>query len=69
MGRTHVGVKVCKLHLRLGLVDGYMVERDFTEAVDIGVKWLKPTVFRPDAWGVTFPVNEAHEVRNAGERG
>jgi len=50
-GRAHVGVKVYKLHLRLGLVDGCMVERGFTGAVDIGVKWLKIHGFSPRCVG------------------
>ena len=37
-GHRYVRVKVYKLRLRLGQVDGYMVERDLIEAINIGAK-------------------------------
>ncbi len=61
-GRRHVRVKVYRLRLRLGPVDGYMVERDFIGAINIGVKWLKSHGFHPDVRGVAFPANGAHEA-------
>ncbi len=61
-GHRHIKVKVCKLRLRLGLVDGYMVERDFIGAINIGTKWLRAHSFHPDVRGVAFPANGAHEA-------
>ncbi|MEB3861912.1 MAG: IS200/IS605 family accessory protein TnpB-related protein [Desulfurococcales archaeon] len=61
-GHRYVRVRVYKLHLRLGLVDGYIVERDFIGAINIGVKWLKINGFHPDVRGVAFPANGAHEA-------
>ena len=55
-------VKVYKLRLRLGIVDGYLVERDFAGAVNIGARWLKTHGFCPDVRGVAFPANGAHEA-------
>jgi len=61
-GHRHVRVKVYKLRLRLGLVDGYLVERDFIGAINIGIKWLKSRGFHPDVRGMAFPANGAHEA-------
>jgi len=61
-GHRHVRVKVYRLRLRFGLVDGYMVERDFIRAINIGVKWLKSYGFHPDVRGVALPANGAHEA-------
>ena len=55
-------VRVCKLRLRLGLVDGYVVERGFIGAISVGTKWLRKHGLHPDVRGVAFPANEAHEA-------
>ncbi len=71
-GRRHVKVKVYKVRLRFGVVDGYMIERDFIGAINIGIKWLKAHGFHPDVRGVAFPANGAHEApvtRVSGGRG
>jgi IS605 OrfB family transposase len=71
-GHRHVKVKVYKLRLRLALVNGYLVERDFIGAVNIGVRWLKTRGSHPDVRGVAFPANGAHEApatRVSGGRG
>ncbi len=57
-----VRVRVYKLRLRLGLVDEYMVERDFAGAINIGAKWLRKHGLHPDVRGVAFPANGAHEA-------
>lgn len=61
-GHRYVRAKVYKLRLRLGLVDGYMVERDFIGAINIGAKWLRAHGFHPDVRGMAFPANGAHEA-------
>ncbi len=61
-GHRHVRVKVYKLRLRLGPVNGYMVERDFVGAINIGAKWLKANGFHPDVRGMAFPANGPHEA-------
>jgi len=71
-GHRHVRIKVYKLRLRLGLVDGYVVERDFAGAINIGAKWLRKHGLHPDVRGVAFPANGAHEApvtRVSGGRG
>jgi IS605 OrfB family transposase len=71
-GHRHVWVKVYRLRLRYGVVDGYMVERDFIGAVNIGARWLRSRGFNPDVRGVAFPANGAHEApatRVSGGRG
>ena len=61
-GHRHVRVRVYKLRLRYGLVNGYMVERDFIGAINIGAKWLRNNGSHPDVRGVAFPANGAHEA-------
>ena len=61
-GHRNIRVKVYKLRLRYGLVNGYMIERDFIGAINIGAKWFKVRGFRPDVRGVAFPANGAHEA-------
>ena len=61
-GHRHVRIKVYKLRQRLGLIDGYMVGRDFAGAINIGAKWLRKHGLHPDVRGVAFPANEAHEA-------
>ncbi len=71
-GRRHVRVRVYKLGLRLGLIDGYMIERDFAGAINIGARWLRAKGLNPDVRGVAFPANGAHEAparRVTGGRG
>ncbi len=61
-GRRHVRVKVHKLRFRFGLVGGYMVERDFIGAINIGAKWLKAHGFNPDVRLMALAANGAHEA-------
>ncbi|MEB2837153.1 MAG: IS200/IS605 family accessory protein TnpB-related protein [Desulfurococcales archaeon] len=61
-GHRYVRVRVYRLRLRLGPVDGYMVERDFIGAINIGARWLWANGFHPDVRGVAFPANGAHEA-------
>ena len=61
-GHRYIRVKVFKLWLRYGLANGYMVERDFIGAINIGAKWSRLNGLHPDVWGVAFPANGAHEA-------
>jgi len=47
---------------RLGLVNDYIVERDFIKAIDIGVKWLRTHGFSPECARCGVPRERAHEV-------
>jgi putative transposase len=71
-GHRHVKVRVYKVRLRLGLVDSYLVERDFIGAINIGAKLLRVNGFYSDVRGMAFPANGTHEApvtRVSGGRG